>query len=65
MRASTYRKVEESWKQVFKDAVSAAGAKLGARDKEPQKYLRDITEAQKALLESLLGVRLRSCRARS
>src|SRR5688500_17980432 len=43
------------WKEVFKDAVSAAGAKVGARDKEAQKYLRDIAQAQKSSLESLLA----------
>lgn len=47
--------VRPDWKEVFKDAVSAAGAKVGARDKEAQKYLRDIAQAQKASLESLLA----------
>ena|SRR5688572_24595221 len=47
--------VRPDWKEVFQDAVSASGAKLHARDQEAQKYLRDIAQAQKASLESLLA----------
>lgn len=43
------------WKDVFKDAIAAGSAKLEARGEEAKSYLKDIAQAQKASLESLLA----------
>lgn len=46
--------VMKDWKQVIKDAIAAASAKLEARGGERAIYLEEVAKAQKAAIESLL-----------
>lgn len=44
----------DNWNRAWADALSAAGAKINSRAPDPGERVREIAEAQKKSLESLL-----------